>query len=443
MAHRILILGAGFGGIYAALELDKLLAQRDDLAVTLVTRDNFFLFTPMLHEVAAGDLELSTIVNPLRKLLARVNTFVGNVEAIDLEARQVQVSHGLDGHTHDLQYDQLILALGSSTNFFGLHGVERCALTVKSLSDAILLRNRLITHLEEANSECSSGSRQPLMTFVVAGGGFAGVETLGGINDFVREALRFYPNLSEDNLRMVLVTPDPLILPELGPKLGAYAQRKLAARGVEIITGVKVRGVEHDLVTLSDGRAIKASTLVWTAGTAPNPLVAALPVPKRGGRVLVNEYLEVPDRPGVWALGDCALVPDPRSGSFHPPTAQHAPREGRTVARNVVAAVLDGSKRPIRFSTLGQLAAIGRRTGVANVIGIRFSGFIAWWLWRTIYLSKLPRLEKKVRVALDWTFDLCFAKDFACMTAVPQGSRDGARGEAAPVEHARAAGAAS
>jgi NADH:quinone reductase (non-electrogenic) len=441
--RRILILGGGFGGIYAALELEKILGRRDDLEVTLVTRDNYFLFTPMLHEVAAGDLELNTIVNPLRKLLGRVNTFVGNVEAIDLEAREVQVSHGLDGHTHDLPYDQLVLALGSSTNFFGLPGVERCAFTVKSLSDAIVLRNRLITHLEEANAECSAGSRQPLMTFVVAGGGFAGVETLGGINDFVREALRFYPNLREDNLRMVLVTPDPLILPELGPKLGAYAQRKLAARGVEIITGVKVRGVENDLVELTDGQRIQASTLIWTAGTAPNPLLAALPVPKRGGRVLVNEYLEVPDRPGVWALGDCALVPDPRAGSFHPPTAQHALREGRTVARNVVAAVLGGSKRPFRFSTLGQLAAIGKRTGVANVFGIRFSGFIAWWLWRTIYLSKLPRLEKKVRVALDWTLDLCFAKDFACVAAGPQGSRDGARGEAAPVEQARAGAAAS
>ena len=434
-ADRILILGGGFGGVYAALELEKILARRDGVDVTLVTRDNFFLFTPMLHEVAAADLELDTIVNPLRKLLRRVNTFVGNVEAIDLEARRVRVSHGADGHTHDLPYDQLVLALGSSTNFFGLPGVQRCALTVKSLGDAIALRNRLIMHLEEANSECSAGARQPLMTFVVAGGGFAGVETLGGINDFVREALRFYPNLRPENLRMVLVTPDPVSLPELGPELGAYAQRKLAARGVEIVTGTKVRGVENDVVELTDGRRIQASTLVWTAGTTPNPLVAALPVQKRGGRLVVNEYLEVPDRPGVWALGDCALVPDPRSGGFHPPTAQHALREGRTVAHNVAAAVLGGSKRPFRFSTLGQLAAIGKRTGVAKVLGIRFSGFIAWWLWRTVYLSKLPRLEKKVRVALGWTLDLCFAKDFACVTA--------GRAEGAPVERARAGGAVS
>src|SRR5205823_4099924 len=282
---------------YAALELEKVLARHGNgtLDVTLVTRDNFFLFTPMLHEVAASDLELNTIVNPLRKLLRRVNTFVGGIEALDLGARRVTVSHG-------------------------------------------------------------------------------------------REALRFYPNLREDHLRMVLVTPDPIILPELGPQLGAYAQRKLAARGVEIITGMKVRGIRDGVVELTDGRTIRASTLVWTAGTAPNPLIAGLPLPKRGGRVLVDEYLALTGCLGVWALGDCALVPDSRGG-FQPPTAQHALREGRTAARNVAAAILGRPKKPFRFRTLGQLAAIGRRTGVANVFGIRFSGFVAWWLWRTIYLS--------------------------------------------------------
>ncbi|MCI0632563.1 MAG: FAD-dependent oxidoreductase, partial [Actinobacteria bacterium] len=248
--RRVLILGGGFGGVYAALELEKALARGAALDVTLVARDNFFLFTPMLHEVAAADLDDGTIVNPLRKMLRRVSTFIGTVEEIDLAARHVRVSHGLDGHTHDLPYDDLVLALGSSTNFFGLPGVQDCALTVKSLGDAVALRNRLITHLEEASSECAAGMRHPLLTFVVAGGGFAGVETLGGINDFVREALRFYPTLRAENVRMVLVTPDPVILPELGPSLGAYAQRKLAARGVEIVTGVKVRSVTSGVVTL-------------------------------------------------------------------------------------------------------------------------------------------------------------------------------------------------
>ena len=237
--HRIsqvLILGGGFGGIYTALKLEKLLRWRKDVSVTLVTRDNFFLFTPMLHEVAASDLAINAIVSPLRKLLKRVGTFVGNVEAVDLTARVVRVSHGFDGHTHDLGFDHLVLALGASTNFFGLPGLASQALTVRTLDDAVTLRSRLISHLEEASSECAAGSRKPLLTFVVAGGGFAGVETIGAINDFVREALRFYPGLGAGDMRMVLVTPDEMILPELGPKLGVYAQRKLISRGIEVLT---------------------------------------------------------------------------------------------------------------------------------------------------------------------------------------------------------------
>ncbi len=414
---RVLILGGGFGGIYAAIELERALRDRDSVNITLVTRDNYFLFTPMLHEVAASDLEMNTIINPLRKLLRRVKTFTGNIETINLERRCVAVTHGFDRHVHELPYDHLIIALGSSTNFFGLPGVQDAALTIKTLDDAIELRNRLITHLEEANSECAAGERQPLLTFVVVGAGFAGVETLGGINDFVRDAIRFYPNLTPEFVRTILVSSDEFILPELGSKLGAYAQRKLAARGVEIITSARVTGVRDGIVELSDGRTISATTLIWAAGNAPNPLVAALPMPKNGGRILVNEYLAVDGFPGIWALGDCASIPDRKTGGFHPPTAQHASREGRCVARNVAADILRGRKRPFRFSTLGRLAAIGRRSGVANVFGLNFSGFLAWWLWRTIYLFKLPRLEKKMRVALDWTLDLCFAKDFACVIA--------------------------
>ncbi len=416
-ACRVLILGGGFGGIYAAIELEHALRDRDNVNITLVTRDNYFLFTPMLHEVAASDLEMNTIINPLRKLLRRVKTFTGNIEKINLERRCVTVTHGFDRHVHELPYDHLIIALGSSTNFFGLPGVQDAALTIKTLDDAIELRNRLITHLEEANSECAAGERQPLLTFVVVGAGFAGVETLGGIHDFVRAAIRFYPNLTPEFVRTILISSEEFILPELGAKLGAYAQRKLAARGVEIFTRVRVTAVRGGLVELSDGKTIPATTLIWAAGNAQNPLVAALPIPKSKGRILVNDYLQVKDFPGVWAVGDCASIPDRKTGGFHPPTAQHAIREGRCVARNVAADILGGKKKSFRFSTLGRLAAIGRRSGVANVFGINFSGFLAWWLWRTIYLFKLPRLEKKVRVALDWTLDLWFAKDFACVTA--------------------------
>lgn len=432
---RVLILGGGFGGVYAALRLERLLARHDNLEVTLVTRDNYFLFTPMLPEVAAAELEQSTIVNPLRRLLRRVKSFVGAIEAIDLTARHVTVSHGFDGHTHDLSYDQLVLALGAGTNFFNLPGVEHSCLTVKTLGDAIAIRNQLVTHLEEANSECAAGERQPLLTFIVAGGGFAGVETLGGINDFLREAIRFYPNLHPDYLRFVLVTPDEVILPELNRKLGIYAQRKLTRRGVEIITRAKVSAISDGTVELTNGERIAADTVIWSAGTAPNPLITALPLPKRNGRIVVDEYLGVEGWPGVWAVGDCALISDP-TGGFYPPTAQHALREGNVAARNVVATLYGGRKKTFRYRALGQVAAIGRRTGVAHIFGLNFSGFVAWWLWRTIYLCKLPRAEKKVRVALDWTLDLCFAKDFACVTTPPRGRRRGAsvvRVQAEPV----------
>jgi NADH dehydrogenase len=234
---------------------------------------------------------------------------------------------------------------------------------------------------------------------------------VAAVNDFLRESLRFYPHLEEDMIRVLLVHPGDVILPELGPKLGAYAQKKLAERKVEIRVGTRVVRVFDDAVELSDGSRIPANTVIWTAGTSPNPLIATLPCKLDRGRIVTDDYLEVLGWPGVWALGDCACITDRRTGRPYPPTAQHALRQGKTVAKNVTAALCGGSKRPFSFSTLGLLASIGRRTGVANILGINFSGFLAWFLWRTIYLSKLPRLEKKVRVALDWTFDLLFSKD--------------------------------
>ncbi len=408
---RILILGGGFAGLYAAMHLDKTLARDPRIEITLINRENFFLFTPMLHEVAASDLDLSNIVNPARKLLKHVQFFAGEVESIDLDGKRVTVSHGFDHHGHELGYEHLVIGLGSITNFYNLPGLEEHALTMKSLDDAIQLRNRLIALLEEADTECSADVRRPLLTLVVAGGGFAGVETIAGINDFVRDALVCYPRLREDMLRIVLVHPGPVILPELGEKLGRYAQQKLAERGVEIKVNTSVCGADGDAVTLSSGEVIASKTLIWTAGTSPNPLLRDLNCEKLKGRLLVNPMLEVEKWPGVWALGDCAAVPDSKSGGYYPPTAQHALRQGRLLASNLGAAVRGGRKKPFVFSTLGQLAAIGKRTGVANILGVNFSGFLAWWLWRTIYLSKLPRFEKKLRVALDWTLDLVFSKD--------------------------------
>jgi NADH:ubiquinone reductase (H+-translocating) len=408
---QVLILGGGFGGLYTALGLEKMLARDSSIEVTLVNRENFSLFTPMLHEVAASDLDMTHIVNPVRKFLRRVRFFHGEVEHIDLALKQVTVVHGPEHHAHTLNYDQLVLALGSTTNFFRLPQLEQKALTMKSLGDAIRLRNQLIDMLEEADFECAAGSRPKLLSVVVAGGGFAGVETVAAVNDFLRESIRLYPHLATDMLRVVLVHPGDVILPELGRKLGAYAQKKLAARNVEIRVNARILGVDKDAVELNDGSRIPASTIVWTAGTSPNPLISTLPCTMEHGRIITDEYLGVIDWPGVWALGDCASTLDPKAGRPYPPTAQHALRQGKTVANNVIATIRGNAKRPFSFSTLGLMAAIGRRTGVANILGINFSGFAAWFLWRSIYLSKLPRFEKKVRVALDWTVDLIFGKD--------------------------------
>lgn len=418
--HRIVIVGGGFAGLYAALELDKTLADRADIEVTVINRENFFLFTPMLHEIAAGDLDLTNIVNPIRKLLKNVAFFEGEVQEIDLERRRVVVGHGFDSHSHTLEFDQIVLSLGSTTQFFGLPGVEDNALTMKSLSDAIRLRNRLIALLEAADTECSQIERRELLSVAVAGAGFAGVETLASINDFLRNSLRFYPSLSSSDLRLTLIHPGDAILPELSAKLGNYAQRKLVERGIDVMAHSRVTSYDGSMIELADGKQVSARTLIWTAGTMPNPLISKLPCGIERGRIKVTAELAVPDWPGVWAMGDSALVPDLSTGKFCPPTAQHALRQGKVVAQNILAHVDGGEFRKFNFKTIGQLATIGHRAGVASIFGFNISGFFAWWMWRTIYLSKLPRLEKKVRVALDWTLDLLFSKDLCQFIDVRQ-----------------------
>jgi NADH dehydrogenase len=419
---QILMLGGGFGGLYAALEWEKLLKRqpqlRERVDVTLIARDNFFLFTPMLHEVAASDLDPTHIVNPMHKLLKHVNFFCGEVEHIDLANRSVRVSHGMPQsglgsgarHAHLFDYHHLVLGMGSVTNFGSVPGVEKHALTMRTLGDAIALRERLIDSLETANADCFAQMRKPLLTFVVAGGGFSGVETAGALNGFLRDAVKHYPHLNHNSVRVVVVHAGQRVLPELGVKLGEYATSKLREHGVEVMLGVRVAGVEAGCVLLSDGTRIEANTLVWTVGNAANPLLETLPCQIERGRICVNENLEVEQWPGVWALGDGALSLD-ENGQAYAPTAQHALRQGKVVAHNILASLRGETKKPFRFKTLGQLATIGRRSGVASVMGLQFSGFLAWWMWRTIYLAKLPRLEKKVRVVLDWTLDLFFSKD--------------------------------
>jgi NADH dehydrogenase len=417
---RVVIAGGGFAGLYAAMQFDKRLARRADIEVTLISRENFILFTPMLHEVAAGDLYPGDIVNPLRRILRHVKFVEADVCTVDLSGRIVGCRGGMADRELNFEFDHLLLTLGSETNFFDMDGVRDWAVTMKTLSDAALLRNRMVSLLEEANLQTDEAARRQLLTFVTAGGGFSGTETTGAVNDFVRETVRYYPQLHEELIRVVMVHPGNFILPELGEELGSYAERKLRERKVEVIKGPRVANYDGAVVTLSDGTSIPAATLIWTAGVEPSPVIASLPCQKERGRLLVNEDMSVPGVIGLWAAGDCAAIPDVKGGTgkFYPPTAQHGLREGVIVAKNIEAAILGGRPKPFRFAMLGQLASIGHRTGVAMMFGIKFSGFIAWWFWRSVYLMKLPRLAKKLRVMASWTLDLFFGQDIEQMITV-------------------------
>ena len=408
---RILILGGGFAGLEAARYLERTAAKRSDVEVTLVSRENFSLFTPMLHEVVASDLEPADICNSLRKLLRRVMVLNGEIEAIDLVARRVTISYGIRDLRRELQFDQLVLALGSETNYFGIPGVEEGAHGIKTLRDAVILRNAVIAMLEAASVEPDLERRKRMLTFVVAGGGFAGVETIGAINDLARESLRYYGRIDPREVRVVLIHGGQVILPELGQELGLYAEEKLRERQVEIKPNTMVTGYADETVHCDDGELVPAATLVWAAGVSPSPILKDLPFTLERGRVAVEPTLEVPRFPGVWAVGDCATLIDPSTKLPYPPTAQHALREGRQVAKNICARMKGKATTPFVFKMQGQLAAIGRRTGVARIFGFKFSGVVGYLLWQSVYLMKLPRLEKKIRVGLRWALHTIFERD--------------------------------
>jgi NADH dehydrogenase len=426
---RIVILGGGFAGTATAKRLERLFPRDADVEITLVDRENFSLFTPLLPEVLPGAIESKHIVSPLRALLRRTTIRQAEVRAVDLTERVVLAAHCPACRIYPIRYDHLALALGSVTNLSGLPGVAAHAFTMKSLADATALHAHVIDKFEHADMEPDTAVRRELLTFVVAGGGFAGVETAAELNDFVRGAGHAYPNVRPDEVRVVLIHGGPGILPEVSEALSAYALKKLRSRGVEVQLETRIDGCEAARVRLSTGEEISNRTLVWTAGIAPNPLVAAMALPKdAAGKVEVDNVLQVTGRPGVWALGDCAAIVDHATGRPVPPTAQQAVRQGHRVAENIAAIIRGHAPGPFSHKPLGVLAGLGRRSAVAEILGFRFSGFFAWWLWRTVYLFKLPGLERKVRVALDWTLDLFFPPDIVYLRPLHL-----SRGSEAPV----------
>ena len=333
------------------------------------------------------------------------------MEAIDLKNTTVTVSAGFRPRPLTLQCDHLVIALGNMTSFTGQPGLAENALPFKYLGDALVLRNHIIHVLEEADIEDDPEVRRTLLTFVVAGGGFSGVEAVAELNDFVREGARSFRNIKPDEIKVILLHAGDLILPELPKTLATFSQNLLQKRGVEIRLNTRLSGATAEAALLGGGQRIPTKTLVSTVPSAPHPIMAALPTKLERGRIVVNEMLEVPDYPGVWALGDCALVPDVTTGQPCPPTAQHAIRQGRRLARNIVATLRGQPKRRFAFKALGKLAGLGHRSAVAEILGVKISGVMAWFLWRAIYLSKMPGLDRQIRVATAWFLDFFLPAD--------------------------------
>jgi NADH dehydrogenase len=411
-ATRIVIIGGGFAGTTTARHLEQMTRWRKDISVTLIDTENFFTFTPLLPEVPSGSIQPKHIVFPLRALLRRTRVRQAHVQQIDLERKVVVAAHCGKCAADEISFDHLVISLGAVTNYFRLPGVQEHALTIKSLADATALHAHLIDRLEHADLQSDPAVRRQLLTIVVAGGGFAGVETMAEINDFVRGSRHFYRNIRDDEIRMVLVHSGSRILPEVNRSLSDYAVNKLRKRGVLVMLDTRVLGCDSDVVRLSNGVNLPAGTFLWTAGTAPNPLLNEIDIAKSNtGRVAVEATMAAAERTDVWAIGDSASIPDLVNGGFCPPTAQFALRQGKVLAKNLIATIDGKPKRGFKFKSLGLLAGLGRRSAVAEILGLRFSGFVAWWLWRTIYLLKLPGFERKVRVAIDWTLDLFFPRD--------------------------------
>ncbi|MBV8433615.1 MAG: NAD(P)/FAD-dependent oxidoreductase [Candidatus Eremiobacteraeota bacterium] len=409
----IVIAGGGFAGSAVARRLEKRL-RPDEAEIVLLSRENFTLFTPMLPEVTAGALEVRHIVTPVRAELRHTKFILADVTEISSDRSRVTFRHVLTGLSESIGYDHLVLAVGSSTSTFGLPGVEEHAWAMKSLEDADALRNRLVWLLELADTLPPSERRKALLTIAIVGGGFTGVETAGEMVELFRSVLQFYPNVRRDDVRVALVEAGLSLLLGLPEKMGEYSQRILQRRGVDVVLGDGVASANENGLTLQSGRRIETATIVWSAGVKPSPTIArcGLPLTKRGA-VITRGDMRVEKYPNVWALGDCAAIPDGEGGTF-PMTAQHAIREGPHLADNIVAALRGEHTTPFTYRSLGMMASLGARRAVAQLPGNGvLTGFLAWFLWRTYYLLRLPGLDRKARVAFDWTLDLIFPRDIA------------------------------
>jgi NADH dehydrogenase len=399
-----MVVGAGFAGLSVATELAKLLPESDNGEIVLIDEDPFLLFTPMLTEVAGGEVKARHIVYPLDRISKRIHFVRGAVTAMDIRNKTVVVG------AKRYRADHLVIALGSVTDFRDTTGVERVAIPMKTLGDAADVHERITSCLESASREDDALKRRELLTFVVAGGGFSGVETMAALNDSVRRRIRLYPTLVCDQVRTILISPGQHLLEELTPDLAAYAQQELENRGVEMRMNSKVVGATTAYIDLQNGDRIAARTLIWAGGVKPNPIVEQLACKKgEHGAIRVDACCRVPGLPGLWALGDCVEIPRADHKPYAP-TAQNATREGSLVARNIIAELRGSTPRPFTYTPVGELALVGRHSGVARIYGHNFSGPVAWIMWRTAYLAKMPGAIQKSQILGDWLADLLIGR---------------------------------
>ena len=411
MAWRVVIAGGGFGGLYAARRLERIL-PRHSAQVTLVADANYLLYTPLLPGAASGTLEPRHVVVPLREELHSTDIRLGRVTGADPKARRLDYVTP-DGREVALEYDQLVVALGSVSRVLPVPGLAEHGLGFKTISEAIALRNRALVNLEIAESLDSPDEREPWLTFVFVGAGYAGLEGIAELQDYVADVIDRYPRCRLDGTRWILVEAGERIMPEIHPGLADFAARELRRRGIDIRTSTTLDAVSDDTATLSSGDEIPCRTLVWTAGVRPSPIVARLGLPlEERGRIVTDEYMRVPGFDGVWAIGDAAAVPDPAAGGKRPspPTAQHALRQGRLVAANVAAALGHGNLRKFTYKTLGVFVDMGRHQAVAEMLRIRVRGFPAWFAARTYHLALMPGPTRRLRLMIDWSVALFFRR---------------------------------
>jgi NADH dehydrogenase len=407
-ATRIVIIGGGIGGVAAARHLERLFGRRKGIEITVVSRDNFFLLTPLLFEACSGVLDFRHCAQPIRPCLRRARFVEANVEQIDPVGRVVRAT-GAEGRLHELRYTHLVVALGASTDTSRIPGSAH-ARTFKTVADALLLRNHLIERFERADVATDPQRREQLLTMVVIGGGLVGTELMGELTAFAEDILRYYPRVRRDELRFHLFEAGERLLPESTPHLARYAERVLRSRGVEVHTSTPVEAIEPRELRWKDG-TVSADTIVLAAGITPSAVSSAIAVERdRRGRIVTDGAMQSVSHPNLWAIGDCALIPGP-DGKPYPTLAQHAIREARTVARNIHAVIRGGRPAPFVYRALGTMAAFGHEQAAAEVRGVHLTGFPAWWLRRTYYLLQMPRWDTRLRITLDWTVALFFRPD--------------------------------